>query len=257
MISCRWLNWPVGGKMPDPATVIAVIGWGQPDTWWLPSVGAAVLSVFVAVLRRRRQVRKSKLVHKRRRSWRENQTAWKLELGSVSGATSLTAETSTDPAEAEGNRLTDDFPRFLTDELLPLAEEALGVQSNPEPARRAVCGFSSGGIAAFNAAWHRPEVFGNVVSSGGAFINIEGGHNYPYLVRATGRKPIQVWLQTGQDDGDIPWGSIPLANQQMAAALEFAGYRVRFEFGSGGHSLRHAGALFAETLRWLWGGRED
>ena len=88
--------------MPDPATVIAVLGWGQPDTWWLPLVGAAVLSVFVAALRRRRQVRKSKLVHKRRRSWPENQTAWKLELGSVSGATSLTAETSTDRAEAEG-----------------------------------------------------------------------------------------------------------------------------------------------------------
>ena len=157
----------------------------------------------------------------------------------------------------EYDRLTNDFPRFLTDELLPLGEEALGFQLNPEPARRAVCGFSSGGIAAFNAAWHRPEVFGSVISSGGAFINIEGGHNYPYLVRTTARKPIQVWLQTGQDDGDIPWGSIPLGNQQMASALEFAGYRVRFEFGSGGHSPRHAGALFAETLRWLWGGRED
>jgi hypothetical protein len=42
-----------------------------------------------------------------------------------------------------------------------------------------------------------------------------------------------------------------LANQQMAAALQFAGYRHRFEFGTGGHNLRQGGALFAETLRWL------
>ena len=26
---------------------------------------------------------------------------------------------------------------------------------------------------------------------------------------------------------------------------------VRFEFGDGGHNLRHGGALFADTLRWL------
>ena len=39
----------------------------------------------------------------------------------------------------------------------------------------------------------------------------------------------------------------------MAAALSFAGYDLRFEFGTGGHNLRHGGALFADALRWLLG----
>ena len=54
-----------------------------------------------------------------------------------------------------------------------------------------------------------------------------------------------------QNDLDNLFGNWPLANQQMAAALQFAGYQHRFEFGTGGHNLRQGGALFAETLRWL------
>ena len=47
-------------------------------------------------------------------------------------------------------------------------------------------------------------------------------------------------------------GDWPSANQTMAKALDFAGYGYRFEFGSGGQSLRHGGALFAESRLWLW-----
>ncbi len=38
---------------------------------------------------------------------------------------------------------------------------------------------------------------------------------------------------------------------------EYAGYDHRFEFGNGGHSLRHGGALFADSLRWLWRNGEN
>lgn len=71
-------------------------------------------------------------------------------------------------------------------------------------------------------------------------------------MRSTERKPLRVFLQSGESDASIVYGDWPLANQQMARALEFAGYDVRFEFGRGGHSLRHGGALFADSLRWLW-----
>jgi hypothetical protein len=71
-------------------------------------------------------------------------------------------------------------------------------------------------------------------------------------VRATARKPIRVFLQSGANDASYITGDWPLANQTMANALSFAGYDYRFEFGTGGHSLRHAGAIFAESLRWLW-----
>ena len=38
----------------------------------------------------------------------------------------------------------------------------------------------------------------------------------------------------------------------MAAALRFARYDHRFELGTGGHDLAHGGAIFPDTLRWLW-----
>ena len=61
-----------------------------------------------------------------------------------------------------------------------------------------------------------------------------------------------MFLQSGANDAQTLFGDWPLANKTMANALEYAGYDYRFEFGEGGHSLRHGGALFAESLRWLW-----
>lgn len=87
----------------------------------------------------------------------------------------------------------------------------------------------------------------------GSFVNIRGGHNYPYLIRSTPRKPLRVFLQSGARDGNIILGNWALANQRMASALEYAGYEYRFVFGEGGHSARHGGALFADSLRWLMG----
>jgi hypothetical protein len=48
------------------------------------------------------------------------------------------------------------------------------------------------------------------------------------------------------------FGSWLLANREMAAAFAYRGYDHRFVEGEGGHSLRHGGAILAETLRWLW-----
>ncbi|MGB0998506.1 MAG: alpha/beta hydrolase, partial [Pseudomonadales bacterium] len=141
--------------------------------------------------------------------------------------------------------------RFLQDEIVPFVAGELDVQLTNDPAHRTICGISSGGICAFNAAWHGPECFGRVISHCGSFTNIRGAHNYPYLIRSTPRKAIKVFLQSGELDADIVTGSWALANQQMAAALDFAGYAYRFEFGTGGHNLRQGGALFADTLRWL------
>ena len=157
-----------------------------------------------------------------------------------------------DTRSIEYDSLKPDYARFLDEDVLPLAEETVGRPFDADPARRAVCGISSGGICAFNAAWHRPDLFGRVISHCGSFTAIRGGHNFPYLVRSTPRKPLRVFLQSGENDADIIFGSWPLANREMAAALDFAGYDYRFEFGTGGHNLRHGGALFADTLRWLF-----
>lgn len=144
------------------------------------------------------------------------------------------------------------YGEFLLEDVLPFVSRELGINISTDPARRALCGISSGGICAFNAAWHFPGEFARVISHCGSFTNIRGGHNYPYLIRSTPRKPLRVFLQSGERDANIVTGNWPLANQQMASALEFAGYDHRFEFGVGGHNLRHGGALFADTLRWLF-----
>jgi enterochelin esterase family protein len=148
----------------------------------------------------------------------------------------------------------DRYVSFLDDEVLPVAEGIIGRACTTDPARRLIGGISSGGICAFNAAWHRPERFGRVLSHCGSFTAIRGGHHYPYVVRTTPRKPIRAFLQTGDQDLDTLFGNWTLANRELAAALRYAGYDHRLEVGSGGHSLAHGGAVLAESLRWLLAG---
>lgn len=144
------------------------------------------------------------------------------------------------------------YGEFLLTEVIPFVARELGLSFVDDPRRRTVAGISSGGICAFSCAWFHPEAFQRVISHCGSFTNIRGGHNYPYLVQVTERKPIRVFMQSGRQDIQTLFGHWPSANMAMAAALQYAGYDVRFEFGQGGHTLRHGGALFADTLRWLW-----
>jgi len=121
-----------------------------------------------------------------------------------------------------------------------------------DPRHRAICGISSGGICAWTVAWERPDAFRKVLSHVGSFTNIRGGHVYHALIRKTEPKPIRVFLQDGSGDLDNLHGNWPLANQEMAAALKFAKYEYRFEYGDGGHNGKHGGAILPESLRWLW-----
>ncbi|MES2696453.1 MAG: alpha/beta hydrolase-fold protein [Verrucomicrobiota bacterium] len=151
----------------------------------------------------------------------------------------------------EYDSLGDTNARFILEELLPEATKGLNITT--DPAGRAVCGNSSGGIAAFTLAWERPDQFRKVVSHIGSFTNIRGGHVYPALIRKTKpAKPLRVFLQDGSNDLNNLHGNWPLANQDMAAALKFSGYDHTFVLGDGAHSGKHGGAIFPDTMRWLW-----
>jgi enterochelin esterase family protein len=123
-----------------------------------------------------------------------------------------------------------------------------------DPADRAVCGISSGGICAFTVAWEKPDQFGKVMSHIGSFTNIRGGWEYPGLIRKTKDKPkaIKVYLQDGREDLNNLHGNWPLSNQDMAAALQFAGYNYKLTMTDGGHSGKWAGELLPDALKWLW-----
>ncbi|MCA9082025.1 MAG: hypothetical protein KDA58_15795, partial [Planctomycetaceae bacterium] len=152
----------------------------------------------------------------------------------------------------EYDSLGDRYARFLTEEFLPVALE--GLNFSTDPGKRAVCGISSGGICAFTVAWERPEQFGKVLSHIGSFTNIRGGWAYPGLVRQTkgNPKPIKVYLQEGRDDLNNLHGNWPLGNQDLAAALQFAGYKYQLVMTDGGHSGKFGGEELPNALRWLW-----
>jgi enterochelin esterase-like enzyme len=153
----------------------------------------------------------------------------------------------------EYDTLSDQYARFLLEEMLPEVGKEYKLTDSAEG--RAIGGISSGGICAFTVAWHRPDAFSRVLSHVGSFTNIRGGHVYPALIRKTRPvKPIRVFLQDGANDLDNEHGNWPLANQEMAAALKFAKYDYRFEFGTEGHNGKHGGAILPESLRWLWSG---
>lgn len=152
----------------------------------------------------------------------------------------------------EYDTLNDQYARFLIDEVLPEVGSRYSLTDNPD--RRAICGHMSGGICAFTVAWERPDVFRKVVSHLGSFVNIRGGHVYPYLIRKTEPKPIRVFLQGGRADLNNRHGNWLLANQQMAAALAYADYDYRLVWDNEGegHSEKNAGLVFPDTLRWIW-----
>lgn len=184
----------------------------------------------------------------------------------ASGEMPVTVGIFVNPGEFAGGRrnrsfeydtLSDQYARFLLEEILPEVEKTVNLRQDGDS--RAICGASSGGICAFTAAWERPDAFRKVLSWIGSFTNIasgktlrEGGHNYPALIRKTPKKPIRVFLQDGANDLDNAHGNWPLANQEMARALAFAGYDYRFVYGNGFHNHQHGRALLPESLRWLW-----
>ncbi|MBV9579520.1 MAG: esterase family protein [Chloroflexi bacterium] len=167
------------------------------------------------------------------------------------------ADTTVSNRSLEYDTLSDQYARFLLDELLPEVEREHPLRHDAES--RAICGISSGGICAFTAAWHRPDEFHKVLSHVGSFTNIasgptlrEGGHNYPFLIRKMPPKRIRVFLQDGENDLNNVHGNWWLANLQMADALKFAGYDFTFVRGHGFHSLAHGRAILPDSLRWLW-----
>ena len=157
----------------------------------------------------------------------------------------------------EYDTLSDRYARFLLEEILPEVEKTYKLRKDANS--RAIAGLSSGGICAWTVAWERPNEFSKVLSWVGSFTNIasgpslrEGGHNYPALIRKTPKKPIRIFLQDGANDLDNQHGNWPLANQEMAKSLAFAGYDFKFEYGNGFHSDRHGRAILPDSLRWLW-----
>ncbi len=159
----------------------------------------------------------------------------------------------------EYDGLGDAYVRFLLDELLPFVETKATADGrklllSKSGNDRSIGGSSSGAIAAFTAAWERPDAFSRVFSSIGTYVGLRGGHNYSTLIRKVEPKPLRVYLEDGSNDLNIYGGDWWLANQAMERSLMFAGYEVAHNWGTGGHNGTHATQVFPEAMEFLWKG---
>ena len=153
---------------------------------------------------------------------------------------------------AEYDAFDDRYVTFLTEEIIPEVTRRWSVTDDPD--RWGICGFSSGGNAAFTAAWLRPDAFRRVICSLSSFAQMPGGNPYPRLISQTPRKPLRIFMQAGHRDlgWNEPDGNWLAENLRVAAALAEADYEVRLVLGDGGHSPNHAGVLLPDALRWAF-----
>lgn len=147
---------------------------------------------------------------------------------------------------------------FLETELLPrvqtmITPDGRSLQLSPRPQDRMIFGLSSGGIAAMNVAWQRPDLFGKVFSGVGTFVAMRGGNDLQALVRKTEPLPLRIFLQDGTADAWNPlFGHWYEGNRMLASALDFAGYDVGYDWGEGGHNARRASQIFGQVMAWMW-----
>ena len=151
---------------------------------------------------------------------------------------------------AEYDAFDERYATFLLTEIVPHVTSRYAVSQDPE--RWGICGGSSGGNAAFTAAWLHPERIRRAICFLSSFAQVPGGNPYPDLIAATERKPLRVFLQAGHRD--LHWNEPAMnwlaENLRVAAALAEAGYDFHLVLGEGGHNPNHGGVLLPDALRW-------
>jgi enterochelin esterase-like enzyme/sugar lactone lactonase YvrE len=155
--------------------------------------------------------------------------------------------------DLEYDGVNDDNVRFLTEELLPFVAKQFALNLSTDGNDRCMVGGSSGGIAAFAAAWNRPEAFSRVYAVSGSFVNFRGGGEFPTMIRKFEAKPIRAYLTTGTHDMENCAGDWFLFDQQMDKALKFSGYDYQFRVMEGGHGAGYA-ENYLEAMAFLWKG---
>jgi len=157
----------------------------------------------------------------------------------------------------EYDTVSDQYYQFLKEELLPEVYAKYNIRRDAYS--RAIQGQSSGGIAAFNAAWNHPDDFSRVYTVVGSFTAIgwkpgesDGGNIYPFKVRREAKRNLRVWTSDGSEDQEAPSGSWPLQNIQLANSLKPMNYDFHFSFGGGTHHAALAASELPECLTWLW-----
>lgn len=149
-----------------------------------------------------------------------------------------------------------EFPNFIVEELVPDAAHRLGVTVNPSPDFHFITGGSSGGIAAWNAAWFRNDYFHRTYLSSPTFSAMRGGEEVMPIVRKCETRPIKVFMTVGTVEPDYFFGDSFLAALNAASVFKHAGYDFRFEvYEHKGHCAgRDDRDVWSRMMPWLFDG---
>ena len=153
------------------------------------------------------------------------------------------------------------FDEFLINELLPWVHALYDVTT--DATRRAVVGFSYGGLAAGFVAFRHPDLFGNVLSQSGSFYwKPDSDTEHEWLARqvaASPTLPIRWYLEVGLYEGlldeepaeERAGPGILVANRHLRTILRMRGYRVHYSEFSGAHDFGYWRWTFPITLKTL------
>ncbi len=149
----------------------------------------------------------------------------------------------------EYDSISDWNARFITEEVMPTLLKDYNISK--DPADNMVMGCSSSGIAAFETAWYKTDVFGKVYMSSPTFVDIRFGNVWPSAIRMSDKKDIKIFTICGIHDLDNVFGSWLAGNYDVGLALEYKGYDYRYYNTEGGHGSAYS-ALLPDALRWLY-----
>lgn len=155
-----------------------------------------------------------------------------------------------------------EFADFLAFELVPWLRQSYKVTEDPR--RVILAGSSLGGLASASAAFHHPDVFGNVLSQSGSFwwtpprdpakpFEVDPRAEPTYVAQQflkSPKLPIRFYLDAGlyELDHTGKGSSILLPNRHLRDVLRAKGYEVFHQEFPGGHDYAHWRGTIATGL---------
>jgi enterochelin esterase-like enzyme len=168
----------------------------------------------------------------------------------------------------EYDTVSDTYFKFVTEEVIPLAETTAKVKVTTDPQGRAAMGGSSGAPAAMGMAWFGD--FLRIMTYSGTFVNLQSSTMYPHGAWEYGETlipnaPVKDGLRIALEVGSMDNGSTEtaasfhnwrLGNEALAAALMAKGYHYKFTYAIGAGHVD--GGVRSQTepdvMEWLWRG---
>ena len=204
-----------------------------------------------------------------RKGYEENNLGNVLVVGVHAGDRMREYGTAGRPDYENRGDLSLSYQKFLVEELVPWLEDRYNIYHNP--GKRAVAGFSLGGLSAFDLAWRNPSEFGAAGVFSGSLWWRKKKFNpddpdadlivHDYVRRAKKAPPVRFWFMAGTEDEKEDRNNNGIIDAiddtlQLMAAMAEKGMREHTDFTyveveGGKHEPEEWGKVIMDFLRWL------